>query len=65
MASRVEFNEADETKERLWILEQKLDQSMDEKARRLRNMYREKVKPFLLFFMYTNYISIYTLMKYY
>lgn len=39
----------EETDERgsMWDLDQKLDQSMDEEAGRLRNMYREKVS-FLL-----------------
>ncbi|KAL2494136.1 Potassium transporter 11 [Forsythia ovata] len=42
MESGVEFNEGDETKGNMWVLEQKLDQPMDEEAGRLRNMYREK-----------------------
>ncbi|CAI9782236.1 unnamed protein product [Fraxinus pennsylvanica] len=42
LPSRVEFNEEDETKGGLWVLEQKLDQPMDEEAGRQRNMYREK-----------------------
>ena len=44
MASRVEMDEdSDNNKGSMWILDQKLDQSMDEEAGRLRNMYREKV----------------------
>lgn len=41
---RVEFDEdSDNTnKGSMWVLDQKLDQSMDEEAGRLRNMYREK-----------------------
>lgn len=43
MASRVE-TEDDETENRgsMWVLEQKLDPSMDEEAGRLKNMYRQK-----------------------
>ena len=44
MASRMEIDEdSDNNKGSMWILDQKLDQSMDEEAGRLRNMYTEKV----------------------
>ncbi|KAI9126604.1 hypothetical protein K1719_002200 [Acacia pycnantha] len=42
MASRVDSTEDCETKGSMWVLDQKLDQSMDEEAGRLRNMYTEK-----------------------
>ncbi|KAI3466933.1 hypothetical protein Pfo_023596 [Paulownia fortunei] len=42
MASGVEFDEGNETKGSMWVLEQKLDQPMDEEAGKLKNMYREK-----------------------
>lgn len=41
----LEFDEDHETKGSMWVWEQKLDQTMDEEAGRLKNMYREKVKP--------------------
>uniref|UniRef100_A0A2P2MBB5 Potassium transporter n=3 Tax=Rhizophora mucronata TaxID=61149 RepID=A0A2P2MBB5_RHIMU len=43
MASRARIDEeSDDNKGSMWDLDQKLDQSMDEEAGRLRNMYREK-----------------------
>ncbi|KAL6546208.1 peroxysomal 3-ketoacyl-CoA thiolase A (THIL) [Orobanche minor] len=43
MASGVEYDDEDSgSKGGMWVLEQKLDQSMDEEAGRLKNMYREK-----------------------
>ncbi|CAJ2637701.1 unnamed protein product [Trifolium pratense] len=42
MASPLEIDEVNENKGRMWDLEQKIDQPMDEEAGRLRNMYREK-----------------------
>ncbi|KAL6561852.1 peroxysomal 3-ketoacyl-CoA thiolase A (THIL) [Orobanche gracilis] len=42
MASGMEYDEDSESKGGMWVLEQKLDQSMDEEAGRLKNMYREK-----------------------
>ncbi|KAL3631418.1 peroxysomal 3-ketoacyl-CoA thiolase A (THIL) [Castilleja foliolosa] len=42
MASGVAFDDVDETKGSMWVLDQKLDQSMDEEAGKLRNMYKEK-----------------------
>ncbi|GLT49477.1 hypothetical protein SLA2020_230290 [Shorea laevis] len=42
MTSRGEIDEGDSDKGSMWVLDQKLDQSMDEEAGRLRNMYREK-----------------------
>lgn len=44
MASEAEINENGDTKGSMWALDQKLDQSMDEEAGRLKNMYREKVR---------------------
>ncbi|KAG8385103.1 hypothetical protein BUALT_Bualt03G0006600 [Buddleja alternifolia] len=38
----LDFDEGDESKGSMWVLEQKLDQPMDEEAGRLKNMYREK-----------------------
>ncbi|KAI9083352.1 hypothetical protein K1719_034718 [Acacia pycnantha] len=43
MASRADSTEDCETKGSMWVLDQKLDQSMDEEAGRLRNMYKEKI----------------------
>ncbi|KAJ0526251.1 hypothetical protein HanRHA438_Chr09g0402911 [Helianthus annuus] len=37
----------DESKGGMWALEQKIDQSMDEEAGRLKNKYREKVTFFI------------------
>ncbi|PIN00251.1 hypothetical protein CDL12_27249 [Handroanthus impetiginosus] len=42
MASGVEFDEGNETKGSMWVLEQKLDQPMEKEAGSLKNMYREK-----------------------
>lgn len=57
MESGLGFDEEHETKGSMWHLEQKLDQPMDEEAGRLKNMYREKVKPKVLTF----FISLFTL----
>lgn len=53
MAGRVEaatmggeIDEEGDERGSMWELDQKLDQSMDEEAGRLRNMYREKVSIF-------------------
>lgn len=44
MASMDEIDEdAENSRGSMWDLDQKLDQSMDEEAGKLRNMYREKV----------------------
>lgn len=43
MASDLEIDEENDNKGNMWDMEQKLDQSMDEEAGKLRNMYREKV----------------------
>ncbi|XP_058723393.1 potassium transporter 10-like isoform X1 [Vicia villosa] len=42
MASDLEIDEENDNKGNMWDMEQKLDQSMDEEAGKLRNMYREK-----------------------
>ncbi|CAH9107144.1 unnamed protein product [Cuscuta europaea] len=43
MSSGMEIDEEEnETKGGMWVLDQKLDQSMDEEAGRLKNMFREK-----------------------
>jgi len=47
MGGEIDEEESDE-RGSMWDLDQKLDQSMDEEAGRLRNMYREKVSFFLL-----------------
>lgn len=39
----MEIDGDSDNKGSMWVLDQKLDQSMDEEAGRLRNMYREKV----------------------
>lgn len=46
MTSGVEIDDDSDTTNRgsMWVLDQKLDQSMDEEAGRLKNMYREKVR---------------------
>lgn len=50
MESGIEFDGGDEaSKGSMWVLEQKLDQSMDEEAGRLKNMYREKVRATISF----------------
>lgn len=36
-------NEVNGSKGGVWVLDQQLDQPMDEEAKRLRNMYQEKV----------------------
>lgn len=43
MASRAQTDENIDSRGSMWILDQKLDQPMEEEARRLRNMYKEKV----------------------
>lgn len=44
MAAMDEIDEdAENSRGSMWDLDQKLDQSMDEEAGKLRNMYREKV----------------------
>ena len=43
MASREQTDEAIGGRTSVWILDQKLDQPMEEEAKRLRNMYKEKV----------------------
>lgn len=43
MASALEIDDENDNKGSMWDLEQKLDQSMDEEAGKLRNMYKEKV----------------------
>jgi KUP system potassium uptake protein len=43
MASRVQTDEDAGERSKVWILDQKLDQPMEEEAKRLRNMYKEKV----------------------
>ena len=52
MASRVDTSDGSENKGSMWVLDQKLDQSMDEEAGRLRNMYREKVRCNFSFMIY-------------
>ncbi|KAL3618851.1 Potassium transporter 10 [Castilleja foliolosa] len=42
LATMVEFDDDDESKGGMWVVEQKLDQPMDEEVGRLNNMYREK-----------------------
>ncbi|XP_062160887.1 potassium transporter 11-like isoform X2 [Alnus glutinosa] len=42
MASRVQTDEDAGERSKVWILDQKLDQPMEEEAKRLRNMYKEK-----------------------
>ncbi|KAE7995935.1 hypothetical protein FH972_000692 [Carpinus fangiana] len=42
MASREQTDEAIGERSSVWILDQKLDQPMEEEAKRLRNMYKEK-----------------------
>lgn len=50
MESGIKFDGGDEaSKGSMWVLEQKLDQSMDEEAGRLKNMYREKVRATISF----------------
>lgn len=50
MEGGIEFDGGDgSSKGSMWILEQKLDQSMDEEAGRLKNMYREKVRAIVSF----------------
>ena len=62
MDGRVEIDEDSDNKGSMWVLDQKLDQSMDEEAGRLRNMYREKVlcnlKFFTLFYVLINFIQM-------
>lgn len=49
MASRVQTDEDAGERSKVWILDQKLDQPMEEEAKRLRNMYKEKVWCIYLF----------------
>lgn len=62
MDGRVEIDEDSDNKGSMWVLDQKLDQSMDEEAGRLRNMYREKVlcnlKFFTLFYVLINFTQM-------
>ncbi|XP_058723395.1 potassium transporter 10-like isoform X2 [Vicia villosa] len=48
MASDLEIDEENDNKGNMWDMEQKLDQSMDEEAGKLRNMYREKFSALLV-----------------
>lgn len=57
MASRVDTSDDSENKGSMWVLDQKLDQSMDEEAGRLRNMYREKVRCNFSFMILPNFIT--------
>lgn len=50
-----EIDEESDERGSMWDLDQKLDQSMDEEAGRLRNMYKEKV--YLLIFIFYYYYS--------
>lgn len=43
MASIVQNDKETDNKSQVWILDQKLDQPMEEEAKRLRNMCKEKV----------------------
>jgi len=43
MASVVQNDKDTDNRGQVWILDQKLDQPMEEEAKRLRNMYKEKV----------------------
>lgn len=66
MAARVEaatmgggeIDEESDERGSMWDLDQKLDQSMDEEAGRLRNMYKEKV--YFYYFYHPNLIIITT-----
>ena len=43
MASIMQNDEDTDNRGQVWILDQKLDQPMEEEAKRLRTMYKEKV----------------------
>lgn len=65
MAARVEaatmgggeIDEESDERGSMWDLDQKLDQSMDEEAGRLRNMYKEKV--YFYYFYHPNPLYYY------
>lgn len=43
MVTRMASDEGTENKGSVWVFDQQLDQPMDEEAKRLKNMYKEKV----------------------